>query len=214
MVYQQPREAMRTITFRAQIIWTMLINFGINFGFEWAAVSKWGKYKHHSEFPEIYVWRWNPTLNSNMFLDLSLTAFLLASLCMLLATGGVQKDIKEGKCHPVSANMTVGGIWRFTPVRIRNIFLRSLAMGIWAWALFGLPTLGLLAVILRGGAMSGVGYSAFKGVWAFAVACPVFFVVFFSAADERNFPSLEFDRLMQERGREEAPPVVAQVGKV
>ena len=84
----------------------------------------------------------------------------------------------------------------------------------WWWTIVaGLPTLGIVAAALNGGAMGGAAYSAFKGVWATFVAIPVFIFTFVAAADARLHRGLAFARLTDESAVD-APPMVGRVARV
>jgi hypothetical protein len=204
-------EASKTLTFRANLIITALINFGINFGFEWATLGQWGKIPQE-DFPPLYVIKWNSTVNSCIALDLLLTAFFIASLTTLFGTNGIVQDIKKGKMSPLDTAVTEGGLWWLTPVRVMHIGFRSLLMGLWWTVVAGLPSLGIVALALAGGPMSGVDYCVFKGLWAMIVACPVFLFMFVGCADSRLHRGLAFARLAETTV--DLPPMVGQVGHV
>lgn len=224
MPYTSTMEAMRRSTYVPQTIMSMAINFGINFGFAWASYSSWGKLGHdYSNWPTIAVFRMNPTTNSCLVLDMSLTSFLIAYFCTLLGSNGAAKDVKDKKCDVVDSAVLSRGWWRFTPVRIHNLCLRSLAMGLYFWLIAGLPTLLLMGAAIRGGEMSGLGYTVFKGIWAIIVAIPVYTIVYFAAIDKRNFPEIEFESLVRMAGGKggdgadtpsDAPPLVGNIGHV
>jgi hypothetical protein len=134
-------------------------------------------------------------------MDLALTAFFIPFFCTLLGTGGMQKEVHKKKSDVIDSSVTAGGWWRFTPVRIRSLFLRSVAMGFYVEVLVGLPTILLVWAGVGGGTWACYSYTFFKGFWAVAVAMPVCALVFFAALDTRNFPELEFASLMNVGGR-------------
>jgi hypothetical protein len=227
MPYMSAREVVRKSTFIPQAIMTMCINFGINFGVAWATYSNWGKNGHdYASWPTVAMWRLNPVTNSCLALDMTLTAFLIAYFCTLLGSNGAQKDVKDKKCDVIDSSVTAKGWWRYTPVGIHNLCLRSAAMGLYFWTLAGVPTLLLLWAGVRGGEMSGIAYVSFKGVWATFTAFFVYVLVYFAAIDKRNFPEIEFESLVRMAGGEagaggaggkgdaDAPPLVGNIGHV
>lgn len=217
MVFKTAREAYRSPTFISQLIINMCINFGINFGVQWATFSKWGDRKNPAAWPALQMWIMNPDVNSCLGFDLSLTGFLIAFMCTLLATGGTQKEVREKKCEVLDPLATAGGVWRYTPVRYRGLCTRSLAMGIFFWIFAALPTILFLWMIIQNGAMSGLGYTIFKGIWAFVVAGFVYTLLFPAAIDKRNFPEFEFEELMalqSDAWKDDPPPQVANVGYI
>jgi hypothetical protein len=166
------------------------------------------------------VWNWSYDANSCIALDLFLTVFLMAFFCTLLGSGGVQKDVKEKKCEAMETAVIQRGWWRFTPVRFRNLCVRSFMQGLFFCVLVYPVIILILTIALRGGTMSGLGYVIFKGIFAFFLAWPVFTIVYFAAIDRRNYPELEFESLMRLTGAKEGgqvadwPPMVGQVGHV
>jgi hypothetical protein len=206
--------AYRTSTFWSQLVITMIINFGVNFGLEWATMSNWGGRSNTAAWPSIPVWKWSPDLNSCIGLDINLTAFMVGAMCMLLATGGTQKEVREKKCDVLEPAATSSGFWLWTPVRYhRSLGVRSCATGAYFLALVGLPTTLLLWAIVGNGEMNGYTYTVFKGVWAMAMSMSVYALVFVSAIDKRNFPELEFERLMELQAaaaEKDSAPLVGQ----
>lgn len=186
MAIRTAREAYRTPTFAIQMFITMLVNFGVNFGLEWATMSNWGARPNTVSWPTLPVWRLNPDVNSCLALDILLTSFMIGLMCMLLATGGTQKEVREKKCDVLEPGVIDGGLWRYTPVRYRGLGTRSCATGAYFLVIAGLPTLLLLWAIVRDGEMAGYDYTVFKGVWAVFVAMGVYALVFVSAIDKRN----------------------------
>lgn len=191
----------------------MIINFGINFGWQYATFSNWGARPNTGAWPGLTVWRWSFDVNSCLALDLPLTSFMVGLMCMLLATGGTQKEVREKKCETLEPAAIDAGVWRYTPIRFRGLGTRSCATGFYFAALAGLPTVVLLWAILGPREFAGYSYTVFKGVWASAVSAGVYVFVFPSAIDKRNFPELEFERLMELQAaaaEKEAPPLVGQ----
>lgn len=165
------------------------------------------------------VWAWSYEANSCIAFDLALTCLLLPYACTLLGTAGVLKDVRDKKCDTVEPALLRGGVWRWAlPVRARNLCLRSSAQGLFWTALAFPPTILVLWMFIQNGAMSGLGYTIFKGIWAMFFVIPVFCIVFFAGLDKRNFPELEFEALMRltaaKEGMVDGPPLVGQVGHV
>jgi hypothetical protein len=218
MVLKTVLDAYRTPTFAAQMAMTGAINFGVNFGLEWATMSKWGDRSNTDAWPDLRMWVLDTDVNSCLGMDVLLTAFLIAFMCTLLATGGTQKEVREKKCEVLDPAATAAGPWPYTPVSYRGLCARSCAMGFFFLTLAGLPTMLLLwAIFGNGGAWSGYSYTCFKGAWATVVSLFVYALVFPAAIDKRNFPELEFEELMELQGaawKEDAPPQVASVGLI
>lgn len=274
MPYRSFREVVRKSTYIPQLILTVAINFGINFGLGWAFYSNWGQHGHaYHTWPSVYVWEIAPEINSSIALDFSLTILFMAFFCTLLGTGGAVKDVKEKKCdtmdpcvvtgEPSSSDLPVatiatnpmsdaafappagdrtaqwgtsaprgkGTFWRtsdgrrrpliyYTPVHIRNLWLRSLAQAVYWWVLIWFVMVLIFSLALRGNSMAGLDYVIFKGIWAAVIAVPIYTVVYLAALDSRNYPELEFENLMKHGGMAigsgagEAPPLVANIGHV
>lgn len=188
--------AYRSPTFMVQCFVTMAINFGINFGLEWAQMSEWGKKASVQSWPGISVWRLDTPVNSCIALDILVSAFSIGFLCTLLATGGTQKEVRDKKCEMLPNDAATTGYWLLTPVPIVGLFPRSLATGIYVTALFGVPTLLLSWAAVGSGYMRGFDYTVFKGIWAMIVAGIVYAMVFPAAINVRNFPETEFEELV------------------
>lgn len=206
-------EALSTATFRVNVIASMIINFAVNFGFEWATLSQWGKIEV-KDFPRLYMTKWNYTVNSCILMDMLLTAFFIGSLTTLFATNGVVQDIKKGKMTPIATSVTDTFLWKLTPVRVMHLGIRSMLMGIWWTVVAGLPTIAIVAAALSGTSMDGVSYAWLKGVWAVAVCVPVNIFMFLSCADERLHRGLAFARLVEGSAAADAPPMVGRVARV
>lgn len=146
------------------------------------------------------MWEWNYEVNSCLAMDMALTAFFIPFFSTLLGTGGMQKEVHKKKSDVIDSSVTAGGWWRFTPVRIRSLFWRSIFMGIYFEVLAGLPSILLVWAGVQSGTWDCYGYTIFKGFWAIMVAMPVCALVFFAALDTRNFPELEFASLMNAGG--------------
>jgi hypothetical protein len=217
MVFRTVREAYRSPTFAGQLIINMCINFGLNFGIQWATFSKWGDRKNPAAWPGLQMWVLNTDVNSCLGMDMSITSFLIAFMCTLLATGGTMKEVRERKCDVLDPAATAGSPWRYTPVRFRGLCARSCAMGFFFLALVGFPSILVVWAAVGSGSMPGIAYTAFKGVWAFFVAAGVYALLFPAAIDKRNFPELEFEEMMQlqsDAWKDDPPPMVANVGYI
>lgn len=217
MKFHSAKAALTSGTFFVQLIITILINFGINFGIAWGTYSNWGSRSDHNEWPACYVFKWNSVAKSNLFLDLSLTGFLLSTMCSLLGSGGAQQEIRKGKCPTLDEDVTKRGFWRFTPVRVPFICLRSIVMGVYFWIIAALPTILILyAVLGPDGTFTGYNYVFFKGFWAAGIAIPVYILVFLAAIDARHFPELEGDEFtpVLDYGTKDQPPLIGRVGRV
>ena len=145
-------------------------------------MSKWGDRSNTDAWPSLEMWNMNKDVNSCLGMDISLTAFLVAFMCTLLATGGTQKEVREKKCDVLDPLATAAGAWRYTPVRFRGLCARSCAMGFFFLTLCGLPTLLIVWMAVQGGTWSGYGYTVFKGIWAAAMSAFVYALVFPAAA--------------------------------
>ena len=188
--------AYKSATFWAQLVLTMAINFGINFGIEWASMSEWGKKSDPSAWPGIAAVRLDTAVNSCLALDMLLTTFSCGFLCTLLATGGTEKEVREKKCAMLEPAAIAGGLWRWTPVPIENLCARSLATGVYMTVLIGAPSFLFAWAGIGNGYMNGYSYVVFKGVWGMFVSALVYALVFPAAISKRNFPDLEFEELI------------------
>jgi len=203
------RDAYKSTTFAVQLTITVLINFGINFGLEWAFMSQWGKVRDTAAWPRIPALRFEAPLNSCLALDLLLTPFMIGWLCTLAATDGTQKEVREKKCQVLDTAAIRGGWWRFTPVPIDGLGTRAFMTGLFAAAVLGLPTFLISWAVVGRGAANGLAYTWFKGFWAAAVSACVYALVFPAAIAKHNFPELEFQALMALSANGDAPPLIA-----
>ena len=209
-VFTTALAAYKSPTFAIQVTMTMAINFGINYGLEWAFMSQWGAVKNTADFPRIPALRFEAPLNSCLALDFGLTTFFIGFLCSLAATDGTQKEVRKGACAMLEPSAIEGGWWRWTPVPIQNLYLRSLLLGVYTLLLVGLPTFLISWAAVGAGSMNGYSYTCFKGVWGMLVSALVYTFVFPAAISKRNFPELEYESLnSMSQADGEAPPLVA-----
>lgn len=191
--HRSVRAALRTSTFAVQVFITTAINVLINVGLPYATYSNWGARTHAEQFPSVGVWAWNYEISSCIALDLVLTHFLLATLCTWTTSGAAQKDVREGKCAPLEPATLARRPWVLTPVNVRSLFWRGLAMGLYFSVLVGVPVLLLVWLAVRGGVWPGYSYVLVKGLYAGLLVAPaVYVLVFVSAIDRRNFPELAY----------------------
>lgn len=211
-MFETAGAAYRSPTFAVQLFITMVINFGVNFGLEYATLSNWGKNPNRAAWQGMAAWRMNAN-NSCLSMDMLITTFAIGFMCTLLATGGTQKEVREKKCDVLNPAATEGGWWVYTPVNIRNLCCRSLATGLYITALIGLPSFLIAWACVGGGAMEGYTYTVFKGIWAMAISVVVYALVFPAAINKRNFPELEFEELMSlaaaQAKEDGGPPMIA-----
>jgi hypothetical protein len=189
---------------------TMAINFGINFGWEWASLSGWGNKQDKAAWPGIPVWGLNNAAGSCLALDMPLTTFLIGFMCSLLGTGGTQKEVRERKCKMLASHVCEGGWWRYTPVKVRNLCNRSLCVGLFVTALIGAPSFLLAWAVVGGGLFAGYEYTIFKALWATFVSAVVYTLVYPAAIDRFYFSDLLFEDLHKKATRLNVPPLVAQ----
>jgi hypothetical protein len=191
--HRSVRAALGTPTFAVQVFITTAINVLINVGLPYATYSNWGARTHAEQFPSVGVWAWNYEIGSCIALDVLLTHFLLATLCTWTTSGAAQKDVREGKCAPLEPATLARRPWVLTPVNVRSLFWRGLAMGTYFTLLAGVPVFLLVWVAVRGGTWPGYSYVLVKGLYAGLLLAPaVYVLVFLSAIDRRNFPELAY----------------------
>ena len=121
--------------------------------------------------------------------ELLISAFCIGFLTTVFASGGIQKEVREGRCAMLDPGVTAGGWWRCTPVRDTNLCRRGVLLGLEAVALLGLPSVLLIYAGTGDGVWPGLAFCVFKGFWAIVVAVPVFLVVYLAATDARHFPA-------------------------
>ena len=141
--------------------------------------------------------RLNTVVGNCLALDMLLTAFAMGFFCTLLATGGAQREVRDKKCPMLSPAAFNQGYWLYTPAPIRDLCLRSFAMGLYMVALLGAPTFLLVWAVIGNGLFSGYSYTVFKGVWCMLISVPLYAVIFPAAIDRRCFPEMEFDLLLE-----------------
>lgn len=232
--YTSTAAAYASNTFKGQLLVTMFINLIINGLWEWWAMSASRPCAHsvgslarqlclaraHSHrlplfplltpgskgWPNITAFDMSTPLHSCLALDMLLTTFMIGTLCSAAGTAGTQQEVKDKKCESLDPQVfEVEVRWRYTPVCIRSLLLRSLALGVYTTALVGLPSFLLLWACAGSGGIPGHAYTIFKTIWAMLVSAFVYYFVFPAAIDKRNFPELEF---ALQAGSDEAPPLV------
>ena len=196
MAYKTARAALNSPTFFVQAFLTIVINCIVNIGIPYATYSNWGARDHAEQFPAIGMWRWNFEVQSCIGLDIFLTHFLLGMMCTWAGSGGAQKDVRERKCPTLEPAALARRPWVYTPVNIRSMFWRGIAMGLYFCLLAGVPILFLTWLVVRGDMWPGYSYVWVKGIYAGVfLATAVYVLVFLSAIDRRNFPELEYNML-------------------
>lgn len=217
MPYTSNREVVCRSTFIPQLILSACINFGINFGLGWGTYSNWGGRHHdYDTWPVAYAVKSNPDTNSSILSDMAITAVLLPFFCTLFGTGGAVKDVKDRKVQTIDPDLLKRGFWRFTTVRVRNLFLRSLLTAMYIFVLVGIPSFLIVWAAVGNGHMTGLNFVIFKGLWTFFMAVPVFPIVYFAALDARGFPEFDFSALVAlNTGKDgDESPLVGRVGHV
>ena len=84
-MYYSTREVLRTKVFQVQLVIGMCVNFGVNFGFEWATLSEYGKTGLHP----MQFWTMNAA-STSVVADVIITTFLVGYLSVTLATWGIK----------------------------------------------------------------------------------------------------------------------------
>lgn len=118
---------------------------------------------------------------SSIFLDLLVSSLLIGLITCFLCTLAIQREVRLRRCDVLPPERLARGWWRCTPVSLRGIIKRSLAMAVWTFVAIGLPTTLILWCIVQGGTISGLAFVIFKSAWAALCAVPVFVLVFFAA---------------------------------
>lgn len=99
-------------------------------------------------------------------------------------------------------------------MRVDGLCARSFANAVYFSVLIGGPMLLIFWACMAAAGKDHVGgeeYTAFKGVFAFFIDMPVFTIIFFSAADSRNFEVVEYTQLEEdEEGKSNKIPLVGQ----
>lgn len=213
------KESFGSATFKGQMIVNIIINFVINGGIQWATFSKWGGRPAKESWPDIYVWKIDDQddVGTSMGRDLYLTAFAVGFFCSLFATGGTQKEVREKKCKTLVTDALTEGWWRFTPISIRNVCLRSLCIGAVMVATLATLFIMFLWAIVGGGAVSGFTYCLVKAFYAgFLITPAVYTFVYPAAINKANFADMEFEKLMDLAADSQRPTasMVANVARI
>ena len=186
--------ALTTPTFAVQAFITVVINLIANLGLPYGTYSNWGARTEPAQFPALGMWTWNYEVGSCLGLDILLTHFLLAMLCTWASTGGAQKDVREKKCRMLEPAALAARPWVFTPVNVRSLFWRGVAMGFYVELLLGVPLMFLVWACVGAGTWPGYSYVIVKGIYAGVfLALGVYTLVFLAAIDKRNFTELQAD---------------------
>lgn len=199
--FKTVKAALSTPTFVVQSLITVIINVAANLGLPYGTYSNWGARRNPDQFPALGVWSWNYEVGSCLGMDILLTHFLLGTLCTWASTGGAQKDVRERKCKALEPAALAQRPWVYTPVNVRSVFWRGLAMGFYVTALLGVPVLLLVWAAVGNGTWSGYSYVITKGIYAGVfLAFGVYVLVYLSAIDRRNFHELEYTALTSAPG--------------
>jgi hypothetical protein len=168
--------------------------------------GSWGKYPNTAAWPGIPAVRLDTAVGSCLALDMLLTTFAMGFFCCLLATGGTQKEVRDRKCLTIHHQAYCQGYLLYTPVVVRDLFLRSLAFGLYLTALVGAPTFLLVWASIGSGLFSGYSYTVFKGLWCAAISAPLYALIFLPAIDRRCFPEMEFEELLERVEQQASKP--------
>lgn len=183
--------ALSTPTFAVQVLITVLVNLLVNLGLPYGTYSNWGGRTRPGQFPAVGFWSWNYEVGSCIALDLALTHFLLLCVGTWASTGGAQKDVRERKCAALEPAALARRPWSLTPVNVRSLLWRGVAMGVYGSILPGVPVALLVWAAVGNGTWGGYSYVLAKGIYAGLLLAPAAYVIIFlSAIDRRNFPEL------------------------
>lgn len=215
MVFKTAKDAIRNPTYAGQVLVNIIINWGINFGFAWAASNDWGKNGNMYDLWNSYQMTQKNNNALPIPIDLALSVVFMGFFATILGTKGIQKEVEKGKCEPVDPRVLGTGLLRFTPVRIPGLCFRGLCTGLYFWALAALPTtLIFWAALGTSGGVAGLTYTVLKSIWCAAVSVGITSCTYFSALDARNFPDMEgVDQLIAEYNGFDANGVVGAGGQ-
>lgn len=218
MLYYHTSDVLKSTVFRVQLVIAIIINFGVNFGFEWATLNNYGA---SSTLEPMYFWKMNK-VNTSIVADVLLTTFLVGFLSVTLATWGIkvcglcflgyvpsscessvfaQDEVrKKFNTHPIHKSVLERGIWwYYWPVRVQGVCKRGFAIGFYFDVLLGLPYLCLLAAVLGWDStpIAGEAYCALKA--SYVAVCTIFIFpgMYFSAISSDKFESPEYSYLLQ-----------------
>lgn len=170
-------------SYRILVVFNILINWGINYAFEWGTLTRWGTLAdgdgHKTAVPRVYVWKFVKVENvtadcgPNVFdscaaisMDLVLTSFIIAWASFLLGSAGSAKEVTKGACPATDEAVLRRGVLKFFPLRSKSVCTRAILAAFEFGLLFGLTTVVVLGLLLHGSGMSGRGYIWFKSLFA------------------------------------------------
>lgn len=133
-MYYSTLDVFRSWVFQVQFAIALCINFGVNFGFEWATLSDYGE---RDALVDIWFWKMN-AVNTSIVADVLLTSFLIGYLPIVLATWGIKVESRSAP-KPARSRLHIVGISMLTDhVCESDLFIvllpceRGVSIGGWA----------------------------------------------------------------------------------
>jgi hypothetical protein len=234
-MYRTLEEVIRSKSYIIQVVFSMLINFGINFGLEYATMTNWGKRKDRTtpcdpdhathrenndrwDCASLEVWTWNHYVNSCIAFDWVMTCFFLGFFCAFFGTGGAEKEVDKKVSETVDDAVLLNGFLKYTPVAVVGQCKRSFYIALQNLLLFCVPVLAIMSVALPPGHSWGVWqYVTFKGVMTFFMAFPVYTLAHLSGIRHSHHARREREALLASGhyvSDKPSAPLVGQVGLV
>jgi len=198
-------EAIRSGYSKANCVLSMCVNFGLNYGLTfWTmngndAVGLWSKPASPSP------------ASSAMGTDLALTCFFVVFFTALINSYVIRGEIRKAKVIPIESMSVHGGIYRFFPMRVENIWARSLLFALEFFLLYLVPSFMALAVACESGWMKGPdgdpvcqmkanpNYFLFKGFWAAVLAGFAYPLVFLAGAKREFLPPEVYEKFVEQQ---------------
>ena len=187
MPFMSTREALANKHFVGALIGCMIFNFGINFGIGYLTFTGWGKFPLKGN---VWLFKWDPYLNSNLTLDLVLTCFFMAFFTCLLGAQDAVKKVKKGQLDVVSMDVLQRGIWRYLPVRSTSNCNRSFLLALIFLVIYFGPIYAVFAGVISSNecqCWGGIGYVTFKATFGFFEALFIYPIAHVGATSINKF---------------------------
>jgi len=130
------------------IIVGALFSFGINVGITYAIFHS---YDYAGLFVKPSTAHGSPVV---MVMDIVIASFLSAFLGILLSGAGIRKAVSKGQVSPINDDQLDKLPFRLLPLRVENIFLRALYLGMIFLIIWGGISLAVLMIMCFGGGLS------------------------------------------------------------
>jgi len=199
-VLQTPGQAIRSKYTRSHLLWSVVINWGLNTAIPYAV-------EHTKDCMGLWTKPNSPEPSSTpLWGSLAITLFFCVFLSSLVMTCSARRNVAKAKLIPVAEEAYTRGWLLLTPCRIENSFIRAVALSLYFEVIYLLPTLLVMGGMCARGEMNlphnlGCGMEArvypwFVGLWSVLLAAISYPLILLGAANRARIPDEVYDTFL------------------